>query len=594
MRGYPGRIGAESPEGDVRQRAEPCDVGVVVHHDHTVGGATHIELDAVGVLGDGQVERLQCVLPGRCRCAAVGDDQRVGTGHESRLRRQAETRRWGLGVPHCTAMSRQAKSHVATLTGSPEAAGTMPGMHVFNTLGRRAEPFVPLQPRQVGIYVCGPTVQSRPHVGHGRAAVAFDVIRRYLVWSGYEVTYVQNVTDVEDKIIAAANAEGVDAQVLAKRNAETLRHRLPPARRAAAGPGTGRHRPRTRDDRPHRVADRAGSRLPGRGRRVLLGSELRRLRQAVGPPHRRAPVRRPYRTGGAEARPTRLRLVEGGQAGRAHLGLALGTGPARLAHRVLGDGPPLPRGRRSTSTPAATTSSSPITRTRSPSPRRPPASPSPGTGCTTAWSRWPGTRWRSRPGTSSTCSRRSTTWQPQAVRLFYLRTHYRKPLDFTREALDDATASLERLWAFRRRVADPIAAEPDLGVVEAFRSAMDDDFDTAAALAVLFDAVRSGNRLLDSADDAASLVAAYDVLMGLLGLAEAGVSLDDLGEELERVGARFGVSGSTRRRPGRGVDRRPFGGAGRPRLGDRRCGPERLGRHRDRGRGRRRRLPLAP
>ncbi len=98
-RGYPGRIGAESPEGDVSQPAEPFDVGVVVHHDHAVGGAAHIELDAVGVLGDGQVERLQCVLPGRCRCAAVGDDQRVGTGHESRLRRQAETRRWGLGSP---------------------------------------------------------------------------------------------------------------------------------------------------------------------------------------------------------------------------------------------------------------------------------------------------------------------------------------------------------------------------------------------------------------------------------------------------------------------------------------------------------------
>ena len=109
------------------------------------------------------------------------------------------------------------------LPASPEAAGvvgTMPGMHVFNTLGRRAEPFVPLEPGRVGIYVCGPTVQSRPHVGHGRAAVAFDVIRRYLVWSGHEVTYVQNVTDVEDKIIAAANAEGVDPVLLAKRNAE--------------------------------------------------------------------------------------------------------------------------------------------------------------------------------------------------------------------------------------------------------------------------------------------------------------------------------------------------------------------------------------
>jgi cysteinyl-tRNA synthetase len=137
------------------------------------------------------------------------------------------------------------------------------------------------------------------------------------------------------------------------------------------------------------------------------------------------------------------------------------------------------------------------------------------------------------------------TWKPQAVRLFYLRTHYRKPLDFTGEALDDATASLERLWAFRRRVDGPAGGEPDPGVVETFRAAMEDDFDTAAALAALFDAVRTGNRLIDSGGDAAPQVAAYDLVMGLFGLAEEADSVDDLGEGLQRAAARFGVSGSS-------------------------------------------------
>jgi cysteinyl-tRNA synthetase len=77
-------------------------------------------------------------------------------------------------------------------------------MQVFNTLGRTLQTLEPRDPGKIGMYVCGPTVQSRPHVGHGRAAVAFDVVRRYLEWIGYEVTYVQNVTDVNDKIIAAA------------------------------------------------------------------------------------------------------------------------------------------------------------------------------------------------------------------------------------------------------------------------------------------------------------------------------------------------------------------------------------------------------
>ena len=78
----------------------------------------------------------------------------------------------------------------------------MAPMRVFNSLGRESQPFTPRQGGRVGMYVCGPTVQSAPHVGHGRSAVAFDVIRRYLEWRGFLVTYVVNITDVEDKIIA--------------------------------------------------------------------------------------------------------------------------------------------------------------------------------------------------------------------------------------------------------------------------------------------------------------------------------------------------------------------------------------------------------
>ncbi len=77
-------------------------------------------------------------------------------------------------------------------------------MQIFNTLGRATVPLEPVVDGNVGIYVCGATVQARPHLGHGRSAVAFDVIRRYLTWRGYQVTYVRNVTDVDDKIIAAA------------------------------------------------------------------------------------------------------------------------------------------------------------------------------------------------------------------------------------------------------------------------------------------------------------------------------------------------------------------------------------------------------
>ena len=81
------------------------------------------------------------------------------------------------------------------------------GLVVHNTLTRKKEPFQPLKEGRVGMYVCGPTVYDHPHLGHARAAVAFDVIRRAFEFLGYTVIYVRNVTDVDDKIIARANEE---------------------------------------------------------------------------------------------------------------------------------------------------------------------------------------------------------------------------------------------------------------------------------------------------------------------------------------------------------------------------------------------------
>jgi len=92
------------------------------------------------------------------------------------------------------------------------------GLVVYDTLRGKKEPFVPVNDKKVGIYFCGMTVQDKPHIGHMLAFVAGDMIRRYLRFKGYEVTYVQNFTDVDDKIIAKANEEGVDYKTVAERN----------------------------------------------------------------------------------------------------------------------------------------------------------------------------------------------------------------------------------------------------------------------------------------------------------------------------------------------------------------------------------------
>jgi cysteinyl-tRNA synthetase len=88
---------------------------------------------------------------------------------------------------------------------------------LYDTLRREKAPFEPREAGKASLYVCGPTVQADAHVGHGRAAVVFDVLRRYLAYSGYEVTFVQNVTDVDDKIILRARREGVEPAVIATR-----------------------------------------------------------------------------------------------------------------------------------------------------------------------------------------------------------------------------------------------------------------------------------------------------------------------------------------------------------------------------------------
>ena len=77
-------------------------------------------------------------------------------------------------------------------------------MKIYNSLTRRKDEFTPIADKKVGMYVCGPTVYDEPHIGHARSAYNFDVVRRYLAYKGYEVTFVRNVTDVDDKIINKA------------------------------------------------------------------------------------------------------------------------------------------------------------------------------------------------------------------------------------------------------------------------------------------------------------------------------------------------------------------------------------------------------
>src|ERR1700675_1209350 len=90
-------------------------------------------------------------------------------------------------------------------------------LRVSNTLTRQKEPFQTVQPGKVGMYVCGPTVYKPSHIGHMVGPVIFDTIKRYLTYLGYQVTFVGNITDVDDKLIVRARELGTTVKDLAER-----------------------------------------------------------------------------------------------------------------------------------------------------------------------------------------------------------------------------------------------------------------------------------------------------------------------------------------------------------------------------------------
>ncbi|MBC8289327.1 MAG: class I tRNA ligase family protein, partial [Planctomycetes bacterium] len=89
-------------------------------------------------------------------------------------------------------------------------------LRLYNTLSRTKEDFTPVEPGKVGMYLCGPTVYKQAHIGHMVGPVIFDTVKRYLTYAGFDVTWIVNITDVDDKLINRANENGVTVEALAE------------------------------------------------------------------------------------------------------------------------------------------------------------------------------------------------------------------------------------------------------------------------------------------------------------------------------------------------------------------------------------------
>ncbi len=414
-------------------------------------------------------------------------------------------------------------------------------LQVHNTLGRSIQSFKPLVEGQVGMYVCGPTVQSEPHLGHGRFAVAFDAVRRYLSWRGFDVTYVQNVTDVDDKIINNAAEQGISPEALAEQMAD--RFRGSSDRLNILTPTV---EPRATDHIPEMLeliqqlverdlAYAAGGDVYFRVRRhdgygKLSGRNLDDLVAGAR-----------IEPGEAKEDPLDFALWKGAKPGEPSWDSPWGPGRpgwhiecSAMAAKYLGTSFDIHAGGNDLIFPHHENE---IAQSEGAS----------GEPFATYWLHngmvnLGGEKMSKSTGHIIDLDEAIERFGGPAVRLFYLRAQYRSPLEFSEELLEDAATAMERLRAFARRGSALELTDPDEALLDRFTDAMDDDFNTSEALAVLFDAVRIGNTMLDGGQDAAAVHSAFATMADVLGLDLAGEGADDLAVALSELAAGLGVA----------------------------------------------------
>ena len=211
-------------------------------------------------------------------------------------------------------------------------------LKIYNTLTRSKQEFVPLIKGKVSMYVCGMTVYDYCHLGHARVMVVFDVVRRWLRVSGYDVNFVRNITDIDDKIIKRAQENNEPTSVLTERFIAAMDEDA-----TALGIEKPDHEPRA-TQYVQGMLDMIEV-LRGRGLAYQASDgdvnyAVRKFEgygklsgQIAGRPARRRARASRY----GESRSARLRAVETRQSGRAVVGFAVGQRPPRLAYRMLGD-----------------------------------------------------------------------------------------------------------------------------------------------------------------------------------------------------------------------------------------------------------------
>jgi len=402
-------------------------------------------------------------------------------------------------------------------------------VRLHDTAEGRVVDIVPREPGKFSMYVCGPTVYDVPHLGHGRQTLIYDVLRRYLEWSGVDVHHVSNVTDVDDNIINRAAEQGRSPdEVVAEYEAAYW----------DAMDALGVLRP-TEDPHASAYIDRMveligelidrgvayvtsdgvyldTSQVPGYGLLALQPlDELRAGARVEVEEEKRSPLDFALWKKAKPGEPTWPAPWGAGRPG-------WHTECVVMSLDLLGEGFDLHTGGLDLRFPHHENERAQAVAL--------------GREFSRHWMHHgfvevAGAKMSKSVGNYTSLTDLLERTDPRAYRLLVLQSHYRSPMEVLPENIEPAERSLATLDAFARRTADLPSATPDADTLDAFRADMDDDLDTPGAVALLFNTVRGANAALDAghAAAAAPLIAAAKEIAGALGL-ELRVGADEVDE----------------------------------------------------------------
>ena len=406
---------------------------------------------------------------------------------------------------------------------------------VFNTLGNRKETFVPISPGKVNAYVCGVTVYDLCHIGHARANVAFDIIVRYLRYRGYQVTYVRNFTDIDDKIIRRADRENTDYRTISTRYIEAFYEDFD---------RMGLVRPDAEPRATEHIPDIIGliGRLIAAEKAYVVGGDVYYSVRRFGEYGKLSGKNTEELLAGARVEvderkrdPLDFALWKASKAGEPSWDSPWGPGRpgwhiecSAMAMRHLGETFDIHGGGKDLVFPHHENE---IAQSEGAT-----GKPFARYWIHNGFVNIDNEKMSKSLGNFFTLRDVLETVNPDVLRFFFASSHYRSPIDYSDRSLAEAKAGLTRLYRVKDKAEACASAGHEASYVQEgddfaplrdaparFVEAMDDDFNTAAALGHLFDAVRALNRLApaDPASEkekAGQFLAGYGILEPLFGV----------------------------------------------------------------------------